>query len=242
MDVSNLLRKKEVSKLAINLKMELPTFPNINQEEFAKPVVALTPKFSHFGIRVALAPDANAIERLGSFAFGKSAGLLFEYKLSKKFIVQTGVIYSVKDYTTGVENYHAWAKNWATRPVAPSSIEGDCRILDIPLNIRFNVFQKPEYNWFVSTGVSSYLMLTEDYQYYYDYQTTPTGLPTKLFWRRDKDYYGSTFNLSVGFEKKIAKNLTIQAEPYLKTPLTEVGRGKVNLYSSGILFSIKHDF
>lgn len=238
----NLLKKKEIVPLAVNLKVDLPK-AQIPQEEYAKPVVALPKqKFSRFGVRLAFAPDANAVEKLRSFALGKSVGLLFEYKLSKKLVIQTGAIYAAKTYDTSIDNYHAWAKNWSTRPIKPNNVEGTCNMIDLPLNIRFNVFQKPNQTWFVSSGVSSYLMLEETYEYYYDTPTTPTGLPTYLTWKRDNDYYFSTLNLSFGFEKRIGKGLTIQAEPYLKTPLTEVGRGKVNLYSSGLLFSIKHDF
>jgi lipopolysaccharide export system protein LptC len=238
----SMLKHKEVKTLAVNLKIELPKTA-IPQEEFAKPVVALQKqKFSRFGVRLAFAPDANAVENFSSFALGKSAGILLEYKISKRFIIQAGAIYAAKTYGTSIDNYHAWAKNWSTRPIKPNNVEGTCNMIDLPLNLRFNVFQKPNQTWFVSSGLSSYLMLKETYEYYYDTPTAPTGLPTYLTWKRDNDYYFSTLNLSFGFEKRIGKGLTIQAEPYLKTPLTEVGRGKVNLYSSGLLFSIKHDF
>jgi len=88
---------------------------------------------------------------------------------------------------------------------------------------------KPKNTWFVSTGVSSYLMLTEAYEYYYDTASIPAGFPKNVSWKRDDDYFMSTLNLSFGFEKRINQHIAIQAEPYLKTPLKEVGRGKVNL-------------
>jgi hypothetical protein len=49
-------------------------------------------------------------------------------------------------------------------------------------------------------------------------------------------------NFSVGFEKQMSKRLNFQIEPYLKTPLKNLGRGGVNLYSSGVLFSTKYEF
>lgn len=240
----NRLNKKDLKPLAVQLKPQLPNFPIASEEVLAKPVVANAKKskWSNLGIRLAFAPDANAVENFSSFAIGKSAGILLEYKISKRFVVQAGAIYASKNYDTSIDNYHAWAKNWTTRPIKPNNVEGTCKMIDLPLNVRFNVFQKPNQTWFVSSGVSSYLMLKETYEYYYDTPTIPTGLPTYLTWKRDNDYYFSTLNLSFGFEKRIGKGLSIQAEPYLKTPLTEVGRGKVNLYSSGIMFSIKHDF
>ena len=55
-------------------------------------------------------------------------------------------------------------------------------------------------------------------------------------------FYWSTFNLSVGIERKMTKYFTLQVEPFMKTPLVGVGRGLVNLYSSGLLFSTKYEF
>lgn len=235
------LTHKEIKVLDTNFNVLLPVFENAQNEEPVKPLVGKA-KYSRFGVRLGLAPDANAVEKLSGFALGKSLGVLFEYNITKRIIVQTGAIYSFKKYNTGIENYHAWAKNWTTRPILPTSVEGDCNILDIPLNIRYNVFQKPTDTWFVSGGVSSYLMLTEGYEYYYDTASIPSGFPQYVSWKRDNDYFMSTLNLSFGFEKRINKHLSIQAEPYLKAPLKEVGRGKVNLYSSGILFSLKYGF
>ncbi|MBB6002176.1 hypothetical protein [Arcicella rosea] len=238
-----LLKSKELKPLKTNFEVILPAFEQ--ESEKASDVRPLVPikRFNRFGIRLAIAPDANAIEKLEKFAFGKSAGILFEYNLTKRFVLQTGAIYTYKKYNTGIENYHAWAKNWATRPVLPTSVEGDCEILDIPINIRYNLLLQPKSTWFVSAGVSSYLMLTEGYEYYYpETATVPINFPRYVTWKRDNDYFTSILNISFGFEKKINQHISIQAEPYLKAPLKEVGRGKVNLYSSGVLFSLKYGF
>lgn len=238
-----LLKSKELKPLKTNFEVIIPVFEQ--ESEKVSDVSPLVPikRFNRFGIRLAIAPDANAIEKLEKFAFGKSAGILFEYNLTKRFVVQTGAIYTYKKYNTGIENYHAWAKNWATRPILPTSVEGDCEILDIPINIRYNILLQPKSNWFVSAGVSSYLMLTEGYEYYYpETANVPINFPRYVTWKRDNDYFTSILNISFGFEKKINQHISIQAEPYLKAPLKEVGRGKVNLYSSGVLFSLKYGF
>lgn len=233
------LEKKTWKDINTHFTIVLPTVEESIKESIKEPVI----RNSRFGVRLAIAPDVNAIERLNEFAFGKSAGILLEYNLTKRFVLQTGAIYTYKKYNTGIENYHAWAKNWATRPVLPTSVEGDCEILDIPLNLRYNVLLNPQNTWFVSAGVSSYLMLTEGYEYYYpETANVPTNLPRYVTWKRDDDYFSSMFNISFGFEKKLNQHISIQAEPYLKTPLKEIGRGKVNLYSSGVLFSLKYGF
>ena len=237
-----LLTSKPLKPLKSALEITLPEFEESSSEPHISPLVKSN-KFSRFGVRLSIAPDANGVETLSGFALGKSAGILFEYNITKRIVIQTGAVYSSKKYSTGIENYHAWAKNWTTRPVLPTSVEGDCQILDIPFNIRYNVLQKAKDTWFVSVGASSYLMLTEGYDYYYpEGVTVPTNFPRSVSWKRDNDYFMSSLNISFGFEKRINNHLSIQAEPYLKTPLKEVGRGKVNLYSSGIMFSLKYGF
>jgi hypothetical protein len=89
----------------------------------------------------------------------------------------------------------------------------------------------------VSSGITSYLMMNENYTY--NYAWAP---PKDVNWSDNTKYYWSVFNFSVGFEKQITKHLSLQVEPYLKTPLKSVGRGGVNLFSSGLLFSTKYEF
>jgi hypothetical protein len=116
-------------------------------------------KFSRFGLRLVLSPDFNSIENLGKMALGGSVGLLFEYKISKKLIVQTGMIYSKKSYIGSFDDYHNWTE-WKTyHPSKPTEVDGGCKVVDIPINLRLNLFQKPKQTWFVSSGISSYCLV-----------------------------------------------------------------------------------
>ena len=186
---------------------------------------------------MALSPDFNSIENLGTSALGGTVGILFEYKLSKKLILQTGITYSNKKYIGSFDDYHNWTDWKGYHPSKPTEVDGGCKIIDIPINLRVNLFQKPKQTWFVSSGMSSYLMTKESYTYIYNWTPAKTS-----DWNDNSKYYWSVLNFSVGFEKQISKHFSLQIEPYLKTPLKSVGRGGVNLYSSGILFSTKYEF
>ncbi|MEA5459568.1 outer membrane beta-barrel protein [Arcicella sp. LKC2W] len=226
------LASKKTKSLLTALPIDLPPF--IDSLPRPKP----TPKMARFGVRLALSPDINSIEKLETSALSSSLGLLFEYHLSKKWILQTGLTYSSKKYGGEFDYYHSWANTWQKyHPSKPLEVDGGCKMIDIPLNLRFNSFQHAKQTWFVSAGISSYLMLNESYTYNYKY-----GPQKTVDWQEKTSYYWSTLNLSIGLEKQLTKHLTIQAEPYLKTPLIGVGRGSVNLYSSGILFSTKYSF
>jgi hypothetical protein len=196
-----------------------------------------TPKFSRFGVRLILSPDINSIENLETSPLGGSLGLLFEYKISKKLTLQTGMIYSNKKYGGSFDYYRNWP-DWSKYHTSkPTNVDGGCKMIDLPINLRLNLFQKPKQTWFVSSGITSYLMMNENYTY--NYAWAP---PKDVNWSDNTKYYWSVLNFSVGFEKQISKHLSLQIEPYLKTPLKGVGRGGVNLYSSGLLFSTKYEF
>jgi hypothetical protein len=202
------------------------------------PRKTVSPKFSRFGVRLALAPDINSTESTYSTPLGSSFGILIEYKLSKKFILQTGVTFSNKKYNGSFDDYHNFANTWMKFFTSkPISVNGQCTVIDIPINLRMNVFQKPNQMWFVSTGVSTYIMPTEGYTYNFSWGPSKT-----VEWSDNGKYNWSILNFSLGFEKQFSKHLYFQVEPYLKTPLSGLGRGGLNLYSSGLLFSTKYAF
>ncbi len=225
------LKNKESKTLLTEIHPELPDYVD-SLPRTIRPI-----KFSKFGVRFVVSPDFNSIENLGKMALGGSVGLLLEYKISKKLILQTGMVYSNKSYVGSFDDYRNW-KDWkGYHPSKPTQVDGGCTVFDIPINLRLNLFQKPKQTWFVSSGVSSYWMMNENYTYNYAW-----GLPRAVEWNDNSKYYFSVLNFSVGLERQISKRFSLQVEPYLKTPLKSVGRGGVNLYSSGLLFSTKYEF
>ena len=227
----DLLKNKDLKLLLTNIRADLPYYVDSLPSNI-KPV-----KLSKFGFRFVLSPDLNSIENLGKMALGGSIGLLFEYKISKKLLIQTGMVYSSKNYVGSFDDYHNW-KDWrGYHPSKPTEVDGGCKVFDIPINLRLNLFEKPKQTWFVSSGISSYWMMNENYTYNYAWNS-----PRAVDWSDNSKYYFSVLNFSVGLERQISKRFSFQIEPYLKTPLKNVGRGGVNLYSSGLLFSTKYSF
>lgn len=227
----NDLKNKDSKSLLTEIHPELPNYVD-SLPRTVRPV-----KFSRFGVRFVLSPDMNSIENLGKTALGGSVGLLFEYKVTKKLTVQTGMVYSNKNYVGSFDDYHNWKEWKGYHPSKPTEVDGGCTVFDIPINLRLNLFQKPKQTWFVSSGVSSYWMISENYTYIYAWAP-----PKAVNWNDNSNYYFSVLNFSVGLDRQISKHFSVQIEPYLKTPLKNVGRGGVNLYSSGILFSTKYQF
>ncbi len=186
---------------------------------------------------VMVSPDLSSIGLSGHLTVGTNTGVQLEYRLTNRFRVGVGAIYSVKLYSAEVEDYTVPYGFWSYG-VAPSEIEADCKILDLPVHLRFDAVRRPRYTAFVSTGLSSYIMLSERYGYYY-----PTSNPyLRPEWRgkRTGEHYLSVVNLSVGYERDLGRRFSWQAEPFLKLPLGGVGFGKVRLSSSGVFVSLKY--
>jgi hypothetical protein len=185
-----------------------------------------------WSLNLVLAPDLSTVG-FGHFTTpGMSQGLGLEYQISKRISVQLGALYSSKVYFAGPDDYQP-AKPWQYGK--PERIDGNCKVLDLPLNLRYKVLLKEKYAFYLSTGLSSYLMRSERYEYVYPgYSNANWSAPT-----RNNHWFG-VVNMSVGYERKVSRRLSLQVEPYVKVPLAGVGAGKVKLITTGAFFVLKY--
>lgn len=195
-----------------------------------------------FSVRFAVAPDLTTIGLKNFSRPGTNVGLLLEYRLAPRWIVQAGVIQSTKVYRALPSDYSASYEDLRGY-VKPLSIDGQCNMLDIPINLRYDFVLRPRSDgkllsrWFVSGGVTSYIMNQERYIYNYPPHTyrQNTGKDTLT-----GGYGFSNLNLSVGYERALSRRLSVQAEPFMKVPLRGVGYFNVKLLSTGAFFSIRY--
>ncbi|MDJ1493572.1 hypothetical protein QNI19_11560 [Cytophagaceae bacterium DM2B3-1] len=206
-----------------------------------KPLVERKP--FRLGIRFVVAPDLTTVGFRNFMQPGTSAGILLEYNITNRLLITAGGIYSKKIYVAGKDDYNPpddYLDYMEKQGFYLNSISADCRIIDIPLNLRYNVIQNKTTgsNWFVSAGASSYLMKREDYDYHFDKHGY--GKDTKWGISNSNNHFFAVGNLSIGYERRMGDYFSWQVEPYLKIPLGGVGYGKVKLISSGAFFSIKY--
>ncbi len=197
-------------------------------------------------VRLVVAPDLSAIGLKNFTRPGTNVGLLLEYRLASRWSVQAGIIQSTKVYKARTADYGYVPDYLLNQHAKLERIDGRCNMFDIPINVRYDVLLRPRLNglipsrWFVSGGVTTYIINQEDYSYKYlndanIYPTTPLG------WSTNSGGYGfSQLNLSAGYERAISKRLSWQVEPFLKAPLRSVGYFKINLLSTGAFFSIRY--
>ncbi|MCY7360289.1 MAG: hypothetical protein LH609_23105, partial [Rudanella sp.] len=152
-------------------------------------------------------------------------------------------VQSKKIYTATPDQY-AWPANWKWT-VKPIGVEAICDMLDIPINLRYDLAVRPmgkerlPARWFVSSGVTTYIMQKEQYDYVYENPQNP-WIKVKSWATNTGRYNFSHLNLSMGYERPIGRRFAWQVEPFVKTPLKGVGFFKTNLLSTGAFLSLKY--
>jgi hypothetical protein len=192
---------------------------------------------SPFFFSLSTGPDISAAgsSRLGRIKLLAGAGLGYTFK--NRITVRTGFYTSRKIYTASPDEYHPAPGSWGNYPYM-QKIDADCHVFEIPVSVSYNFHPSAKQQWFVSTGLSSYLMKKEVYDYYYKYSPTSPVYRHSATIRNGDRHYFSVLNLSAGYQRSLGKTVSILAEPYMKLPLTGVGFGNVKLNSGGVLLTL----
>jgi hypothetical protein len=194
-----------------------------------------------FSLAFAVSPDINSVDNFSNNDLGASIGMGASYRINKHLSLGTGIAYSKKVYSALPNQYEApWANSNAAKYA--ESIDADCRVLDIPLNLRYTFTGSPKQAFFISGGLSSYFMLEETYTLVGTAQPGhPTYTDPSYSYKNENKHPLSVANFSVGINKPLNKQTSIVIEPYVKLPLTGIGQGKVNLQSTGVIFQLQYN-
>jgi hypothetical protein len=192
-------------------------------------------QLSKFYFSVAGGIEGNGVDFPGTNKFSTRAGLTIGYQLTKKLSVQTGFFAGSKKYVAGKGDYKANDGYWATVDI--TKVDADCRVFEIPLNLRYDFSPSAKWNSFAGAGLSSYIMDKEDYAYDY----IRFGIP----YYATATYKGNRHFLSVirlygGVERKISSQFSLGINPGLAIPLAGAGEGQIKLFSTELLLSLKY--
>ena len=190
---------------------------------------------NNFFVTVSAGPDISGVGgNAGETQLAYGAGI--GYQVSKKFSVRAGFYAARKVYTAAPEDYNPPYNFWAYYPNL-KNIDADCKVYEIPITVDYKISSNKKQSWFVSAGVSSLLMKEETYEYYYKPNSSPNYITYTRTINNQNKHYFSVLNLSGGYTRVLNKNISVQAEPYVKLSMAGVGYGKVDLNSGGVLFS-----
>lgn len=241
-----LLEPKNISKLTfvnlsavknLTLKAENLAALDTGSKKLNKKIENPTGRIS---LTMAFTTDMNTVTAIGNSQTGLSGGFGINYRIAKGISAGTGIYYSQKKYSSDRNSYTTAEKPFATWASYSRQIDADCRVIDIPLNMNVLVSKTQKTGIIASAGLSSYIMLSENYDFIYT--------PTILYPSRGRDYtiknenqhILSIVNLSVGIEKPIGNQTSIVIQPYAKLPISGIGQGNTNLKSFGIGFQLNY--
>lgn len=183
------------------------------------------------------APDLSTIDFQAVKSVGTTYGILAGYTFNSKFSLETGVYLDKKKYFTDGHYFNTEKVPALQNPYYDlRTVNGDCNMVEIPLNLRYNLFGGKQRTLFATAGLSTYLMSKE----WYAYQIASNyGMVNKSStYTNPYHYLFSIIDLSFGYEQKLGKIGNLRIEPYLRIPLSGIGTGSLSILSAGLNLGI----
>ena len=214
---------------------------NTTTKTIKRPTLGSRPVFA---FSVLASSDFNGVN--SSFQqtkIGGNFGAMFSATF-KKWTISTGAQYDIKPYLTNFDNYHT-TYQFTTKP---TSVDANCRMLEIPINVNYQVYHQRANSITIGTGLSSYFMLREDYQFNYGNANTnaggysygsssATGPLHYTVINKNKNIL-SVLNIDATYTHQINSKFGVTIQPYTKVPLSDVGASQVRLQSTGVAVGI----
>jgi len=194
------------------------------------PVKASSRKWP-LAVSILAAPSYNGVNSLGNAKSGSDFGLLFTVGLTRKWSFSTGAVYAKKLYAMGYTSDYTPPAGNAYAYDNPESVDADCRVLDIPLNLNYTLINNGKTAVSMGSGVSSYFMLKENYRFSYDGQYDDSK---DLELTNENQHWLSVLNFQATYQRKLNSRVSISLQPYLKIPFRDIGYAKIRLQSVGM--------
>jgi hypothetical protein len=211
------------------------TIPKIDSSAVIAKKKIPSNKSSRFSAGISFGPDISSIGLTNTGKLKMQAGITLGYDINSHLTIRTGLLVSRKIYTADSADYHPPANFWSYYPNL-QNIRANCLIYEIPLNIAYTFNQNNKHNWFISAGLSSYLMKKETYVYDYKNTWGQNETYTRNY-SNENSHFFSVLGLSGGYKYNFTSRFSLTAEPYVRIPFAGVGFGKVKLNSAGVLIT-----
>jgi hypothetical protein len=197
-----------------------------------KPKITL-PKPSKFTFGAWVGGDVTTVKLKHSDKLSYSGGIAFSYDLSKRFSIATGIGIAKKLYGADSADY----KNaYAPYHYKILDIQGNCTVIEIPVQLQYKWSISNKSTWIALAGLSTYLMNRETYTYDYDYYGNKKTMA--YTYNNESRHYFSVLSLGAAYRRQLSKTFSWQLAPFVKIPLSGIGKGNVALYSGGLTLGI----
>lgn len=194
--------------------------------------LAAMPEQRLVALSILLAPAYNGVDNLSDGKTGTDIGLLVTLGLTKRWSFSTGALYAKKLYETGFSSNYS---NGGYGDPDIQTVDADCRVVDIPLNLNYALISRGKTSISIGTGISSYIMLKEDYRF------NSTGgygdSPADIHLVNENQHWLSVLNLHASYQQRLSSKMSLSLQPYLKIPVKDIGYAQVRLQSLGMALS-----
>ncbi|RZK60477.1 MAG: hypothetical protein EOO91_01175 [Pedobacter sp.] len=190
-------------------------------------------------VAIVAGPDFSSTSSIIGGKTGVSIGATVAVGLTKKLSIQTGISYGSKNYTSSAYKYTF--PNANINKTSFTGIDAACEVVEIPLRASYNISENQKRSIELNAGLSSYLMVKENYVFKYTKESNRADRITDV--ANANQHYLSVVELSATYNIKLKnKSLAFGIEPYVKIPITGIGEGNVPLKSSGVSLKLRYDF
>lgn len=179
----------------------------------------------------------NTVKHSSMSKAGVDFGLIGGYWINNRFSVETGLIYTKNFYEVAASSFNQKGiEPMLSGGRSLNEVHGSNKMIEVPLNLRFEIMRKNANSVYLSSGLSTYLVTRESNWYL----TTMNGSSEMLYgtYNKTHPYFGAAMNLSAGFERKIGENSNLRIAPNVQLPLRGVGVGNIKLVNTGLHIGI----
>ncbi|MFM2360075.1 MAG: hypothetical protein RLY16_2068 [Bacteroidota bacterium] len=163
-------------------------------------------------------------------------GLQLGYRLNKHFSLQAGYFYNTKKYTGTGKDYN-FAPGSYLGAVNVTKVDAECKMIEIPISLRYQAKFNKQIQWYLQTGISSYILNQEDYEYHYYRYNNPQ---VKTSYYTGNKHAVSQLTFGGGLERNFTSKISLIAEIYSNVPLKGMGAGSVKIYNTGFITGIRY--
>ncbi|MBF9254499.1 hypothetical protein I2I11_14440 [Pontibacter sp. 172403-2] len=195
---------------------------------------------SSIGIALVVAPDFTMVKFRNPGAISTNAGISISIPITRRLSLVSGAVWADKVYGALPRDYTPSDDYWDGKKL-PTTIDAVCKVLDIPLNLEWQLLEHGHSTAAIQAGLSSYIMLDEKYTYnykgsgYYPYQKTWEPAGQNRHWFKVQ-------NLAASYTYKVSPAFSLGVAPFVKIPLSGIGAGHVKLSSAGVFLSAGYRF
>ncbi|MFS8083746.1 MAG: outer membrane beta-barrel protein [Ginsengibacter sp.] len=209
---------------------------NINPNEQSK-----AKKHSSFYLGVLAGVGLSKVGEMPVSSIDWNAGINGGYNFNARFTIETGISISTKYYNSAGTNFNMnKIKSSMPAEMVIEKLEGQTRLMEIPVRAFYNFYIQKQNKIFVSAGVSSYI-IKKEFNHYYTKQNGQESIMTG-FYKTENFVFPATFDFGAGWQHSISRSLDILIEPYLQLPLKGIGVGLLSVKSAGLHIGLLKHF